>query len=95
MVQTRGTRAFLRLDYVNILLRFIAYCLRKNKLNHFAITSIKCSLYIRSYEREFEHFARDTAERVILASYENFTFVEEASLLQNDWYEMDNICGKL
>jgi hypothetical protein len=48
-----------------------------------------------NYEREFEHFARDTEELVILASYENFTFVEEASILENDWYKVDNICGKL
>jgi hypothetical protein len=42
-----------------------------------------------------EGFARDTAELVIFASYEKLTFVEEASLLENDWNEVDNICGKL
>jgi hypothetical protein len=95
MVQTYGTRTFHSPDYINVLLKFIAYSLRKNKLNYFVITSTRSSLYIHRYEREFEHFARDTAELDILASYENLTFVEETNLLQNDWYEMDNVYGKL
>jgi hypothetical protein len=80
---------------MNLQLKFIAHRLRENKLNHFAITCIKSSLYISSYDREFEQFPKDTTELLILASYENLTFADEASLLQNDWREADNICGKL
>jgi hypothetical protein len=59
-------------------------CLRKNKLNYFAITSIKSILYIRSYERELSTWPETRQNLLFRPDNENLTFVEEASLLEND-----------